>query len=251
MSREPFPFLHLTYLLYHRDFCLSSTFFKFFVESWKLGFPLARISHAPRFPSYGVAVLLLLLTCRVLLRRVSHVFTSLILYLYYSRCFGVCQGVFQLFLENFIYSIHGVCSCSPLPFPLTIIIIVDSVKNTSGNVAQNYGKNFVQPANHFLLDKLCEVWYNGNFGASRTWARRANSATAALRALIISSFCSSILRSLTAFSLECSVINLMLLLFRALLTRQAQPCINSSSAAFSMNLFTDIFFFFAAAATRL
>ena len=58
------------------------------------------------------------------------------------------------------------------------------------------------------------------------------------------------------FSLECSVINLMLLLFRALLfrallTRQAQPCINSSSAAFSMNLFTDIFFFFAAAATRL
>ena len=33
--------------------------------------------------------------------------------------------------------------------------------------------------------------------------------------------------------------------------RQAQPCINSSSAAFSMNLFTDIFLFFAAATTRL
>jgi len=56
---------------------------------------------------------------------------------------------------------------------LTIIIIADSVKNASSNVAQNYGKNFVQLASRFLLDKLCEVWYNGNFGASRTLAPRS------------------------------------------------------------------------------
>ena len=56
--------------------------------------------------------------------------------------------------------------------PLTIIIIANSVENTSGNVAQNYGKNFVQPASHFSLDKLCEVWYNEKLGASRTLAPR-------------------------------------------------------------------------------
>ena len=49
---------------------------------------------------------------------------------------------------------------------LTIIIIANFIENTSGNIAQNYGKNFVQFASHFSLDKLCEVCYNGNFGAS-------------------------------------------------------------------------------------
>lgn len=59
-----------------------------------------------------------------------------------------------------------------MPLPLTIIIIADSVENTSGNVAQNYGKNFVQSANHFSLDKLCKVWYNGKLAAARWTAAR-------------------------------------------------------------------------------
>lgn len=56
----------------------------------------------------------------------------------------------------------------PGHLPLTIIIIANSVENTSGNVAQNYGKNFVQPASYFSLDKLCEVWYNGKLRRAMT-----------------------------------------------------------------------------------
>lgn len=35
------------------------------------------------------------------------------------------------------------------------------------------GKKFVQLFCPFSLDKLCEMWYNGKFGASRSWAPRS------------------------------------------------------------------------------
>lgn len=35
------------------------------------------------------------------------------------------------------------------------------------------GEKFVQLFCPFSLDKLCEMWYNGKFGASRTWAPRS------------------------------------------------------------------------------
>lgn len=35
------------------------------------------------------------------------------------------------------------------------------------------GEKFVQLFCPFSIDKLCEMWYNGKFGASRSWAPRS------------------------------------------------------------------------------
>jgi len=82
----------------------------------------------------------------------------------------------KLFSDYFTPTINplrsGSSLCAVSVIPLTIIIIADSAGNTSSSVAQNYGKNFVQPASHFSLDKLCEACYNGKRGASRTLAPR-------------------------------------------------------------------------------
>jgi len=84
------------------------------------------------------------------------------------------RGFLVVFCEEFLFYLHRVMRSREVVFflPLTIIIIADSAENTSGNVAQNYGKNFVQSASHFLLDKLCEMWYNEKLGASRALAPR-------------------------------------------------------------------------------
>ena len=121
-------FLLFVPLLQHILFCLSSPFLRFF--------SVGDLTSSPHL------VLLL-----------QHLFSCL------SRGFFI-------FFEGFLRLYHLSRTCDPLP--LTLCIIAQADVDCNRQIAQNNGKNFVQSANCFSLDKLCEVWYNGKLRRAMT-----------------------------------------------------------------------------------
>ena len=61
------------------------------------------------------------------------------------------------------------------------------------------GEKFVQLFYPFSIDKLCEMWYNGKFGALRSWAPRSRQDKTKGRGLPLAQ---SVLLSLTKYFAE-------------------------------------------------